>query len=61
MTHNKHLQEADLTLYCLTRSAAAGESDMTQTNQKLGFENHNTTIFLIKFYGQQYLKLFEVY
>ena len=49
--HHKHLHEA---LYCLTRSVAAGHSGMTQTNQKLGFESHNTTAF----YGRQYQKHF---
>ena len=54
VAHHKLLHEADLILYCLTRSVAAGHSDMTQTNQKFGFENHKTTVFLIKSYGRQY-------
>ena len=45
VAHHKYLHGVDLTLYCLTRSVAAGQSDMTQTNQKLGLKNHNTTVF----------------
>ena len=48
VAHHKHLHVEYLTLYCLTRSVAASQLDMTQTNQKLAFRNHKTTIFYNK-------------
>ena len=57
--HHNHLHAADLTLYW-PRSVAAGQLDRTQTSQKIGFENHNTTVFLIIFYGPQYQKPFLI-
>ena len=57
--HHQHLHAADLTLYCLPRSVAAGQLDRTKTSQKIGFENHNPTVFLIIFYGRQYQKPFS--
>ena len=56
--HHKHLHAVDLTLCCLPRSVIVGQSGRMQTNQKHGFENHNTIVFLIIFYGQQYEKFF---
>ena len=35
VAHHEHLHEADLTLYCLTRSVAPGQPDMTQRIKSL--------------------------